>query len=96
MIAIGFFMHFYPAYTIQEVLDEYAIRFYKLLDVATELKSQEELGQITISSFPHLTKTEQNRITNQYRKIFSENDDKSSTIQKDRERLKKLIPLIKK
>ena len=53
-------MRFYPAYTKQQVLDEYAVSFFTLLNEAYRLEYKHYIMLASIVSTPHM-KREQRR-----------------------------------
>ena len=48
------------------MLDEYAIRFYALLEQAFRLEAMERLEHIGIISVPHMEKTERQMLINRF------------------------------
>jgi hypothetical protein len=73
-------------------LDEYAVRFYLLLDYVLKITAEEQYQRIVVAMAPHLKKEERTKIINSYLDIASDKDVVTSDIiGRDRERLKRLL-----
>lgn len=86
------FIKYYPAYTIEMVLNEYLVRFFAMIKYAQRVDAQSKLELINIVSVPHLKRADSKKIIEVYRKII-ENDDTfdKERIEKDRKALAKVL-----
>ncbi|PIW95319.1 MAG: hypothetical protein COZ85_00600 [Candidatus Moranbacteria bacterium CG_4_8_14_3_um_filter_34_16] len=56
MRQIALFLRFYQGYTMTDVLDEYAIRFFYLLDDMYKIKAEEQEAISMASAYPYMKK----------------------------------------
>lgn len=54
MSQFAFFLHFYPGYTMTQIMNEYAIWFFELLDEAYRVRAKEIEENIYVASAPHM------------------------------------------
>ncbi len=83
-------MSFYPGYTAATVLDEYASRFFVLLERAVELQNEARQWQLTVSSFPYLKDAARRDLLLRVNNTTTGKPD-TMKINKDREKLRKLF-----
>ena len=61
MREVASFMHMYPAYTVEGVLNEYAIRFFAMLNEGYRLKYDNARLLAQIADLPHMEQEDRNK-----------------------------------
>lgn len=75
MRQVAYFLKSYPAYKLNDLLEEYAIRVELLIDEALKLDNIKSLNEVTIVSIPHLKKEDARRIIRQMEASAEDKDD---------------------
>jgi hypothetical protein len=74
------------------VLNEYLHRFFYMLQAGIRIDSKEKMEWITIIGSPGLKPVDRRKLTNQYKKVFDNEDSNDpERIKKDRELLLKKL-----
>jgi hypothetical protein len=90
--SVAYFLHVYPSYTLASILSEYFCSFKYLLEKKQKFIANDRLEDIQVALSPHLKKEQLNRIIQKYESVVNkENVVNSDTIERDREKLKKLL-----
>jgi len=57
-MAVPHFIRFYQGYTIESVMDEFAVTFFSLINAMMRIKAEESLVNIQNISVPHMEQSE--------------------------------------
>ena len=85
----AFFLQNFPGYTAEDVMNEYAIRFFALCKQAARLRAVELLELAEITVLPHLKKHAQQKLLQDLQKKAS--PEKYHDIEKDRQALRRIM-----
>ena len=91
---MALFIRFYPAYKIDDVLDEPFPRFYLLISNIIKIQAREQLSLIEAVRFPKLPRKEQNKVIARYQKHANPSTN-NGTIG-DREHFNRILQRLKK
>jgi len=81
---------FYPGYTAATVLDEYASRFFVLLQRGVEIDNEHRQWQLTATSYPYLKEASRKQIALSLDNTAHAKPD-TIKINEDRKKLRKLF-----
>ena len=88
-------MTFYPGYTARTVLDEYASRFFVLLQRGVEIENEHKQWQLTAISYPYLEKVTRKQIDSAITNTPHTKPD-TIKIKEDRKKLRQMFNKRKK
>lgn len=75
--AVAYFLRKFPSYTLDDLMEEYASRFYVMLEQSLRLDAQERLEEIQVLSLPNFKfDTDRKRLIDAYRKQSMEPEDR--------------------
>jgi len=86
-------MRHYPSYKVDDVLAEYAGRFYVLLDHAATFDKGDQRKRILASMFPSLSQADRSNVLRDLEpRDTTPKDNAILIIERDRKRLRRLFP----
>jgi hypothetical protein len=90
---VAIFMQMYPAYKLRDVLNEYAVSFFALLNEGYRLKYADAELQGHLNDLPHMDKTDREKLYRQLEWASQHPNDilKPATVGADPSEIKKLL-----
>src|SRR5690606_10042555 len=90
--AITYFLRKFPAYTMTDLMEEYAIVFFTLIENSLKLDGEEYQIQGIISVLPYMKKKDAQKAMTKFGELGQpEQKPSAEKIKRDREKLRKIL-----